>query len=38
MELEHAPDDHRDQGLLHLDPVAGHVAVEAVLAVERVHV
>ena len=38
MELEHAADDHGDQRLLHLDPVAGHVTVEAVLAVEDVHV
>ena len=36
MELEHAADDHGDQRLLHLDPVAGHVTVEAVLAVEHV--
>src|SRR5262245_59751770 len=38
MELEHAADDHRDQRLLHLDPVAGDVAVEPVLAVEVVEV
>src|SRR5207247_7214835 len=38
MELEHAADDHRDQRLLHLDPMAGHVAVEAVLTVELDHV
>ena len=38
MELEHAAHDHGDQGLLHLDPVAGHVAVEAVLPVQHVHV
>jgi hypothetical protein len=37
VELEHATDDHGDHGLLHLDPVAGHVAVEAVLAVQRNH-
>ncbi len=38
MELEHPADDHRDERLLHLDPVARHVPVEAVLAVEHVHV
>src|SRR5438876_7713611 len=38
MELEHAADDHRDQGLLHLDPVAGDVTIEAVLAIELVEV
>ncbi len=38
VELEHAAHDHRNEGLLHLDPVAGHVTVEAVLPVERVHV
>src|SRR3989441_9747862 len=37
VELEHAADDHRDQRLLHLDPVGGHVAVEPVLAVQLDH-
>ena len=37
MELEHAADDHRDQRLLHLDPVGGHVAIEPVLAVQLDH-
>ena len=37
MELEGAADDHRDQRLLHLDPVTGHVAVEAILAVQLDH-
>src|SRR2546426_10650133 len=38
MEFEHAADDHRDQGLLHLDPVAGDVTIKAVLAIELVEV
>ena len=38
VELEHATHDEGDQGLLHLDPVAGHVAIEPVLPVEHVHV
>src|SRR5437899_13052865 len=38
MELEHAADDHRDQRLLHLDPVAGDVTIEPVLAVELVEI
>ena len=37
MEFEHAADEHRDQRLLHLDPVARHVTVEPVLAVELDH-
>ncbi len=38
MELEHAPDDHGQQRLLHLDPVTGDVTVEAILPVQHVHV
>ena len=37
MELEDSADELGDQCLLHLDPMAGHVAVEAVLTVDDVH-
>ena len=38
MELEHSADDHGDQCLLHLDPVAGNMAIEPVFPIEHVHV
>ncbi len=38
VKFEHAANDHRDQGLLHFNPVAGHVAVEAVFVVQRIHI
>jgi hypothetical protein len=38
VEFKHPPDDHGNECLLHLNPVAGHVAIEAVFAVQRIHV
>ena len=38
VKLEDPCDDHRDQRLLHLNPVAGDVAIKSILPVEHVHV
>ena len=37
VEFEHTRNQHRDQCLLHLDPMTGHVPIETVLAIQHVH-